>query len=328
MRWTRRHLVAAAAVLGLAVVVAQPASAQPYPSKPIRLVVPFPAGGGTDFFARTVGVKMSETLGQPIVVDNRPGGSTIIGAENVKGSPPDGYTVLLGDLGTYALNPSLFRKLPYDPANDLAPVTLTGRFVLTIAVNPSVLNVSSVRELIDAAKKEPGKVTYASPGTGSPHHLAMELFAREAGIKVTHVPYKGAAPAVQDLIGGQVAVMPLDIAAGMPHIKSGKIRVIGTATPAPVAALAGVPTIASAGLPGFEAWAWQGFAVPKGTPPDVIEKLREGYIKAIADPAVHAKLVEAGIEPLQSTPQEMASYISAETAKWAKVIKDAHITLD
>jgi tripartite-type tricarboxylate transporter receptor subunit TctC len=191
-----------------------------------------------------------------------------------------------------------------------------------------VLNVSSIKELIDAAKKEPGKITYASPGTGSPHHLAMELFAKDAGIKLTHVPYKGAAPALQDLIGGQVGVMPVDIAAGMAHIKSGKIKVIGTATPAPVAALPGVPTIASAGMPGFEAWAWQGFAVPKGTPPDVIAKLREGYIKAIADPAVNAKLVEAGIEPLQSTPQEMASYMSAENTKWSKVIKDANIALD
>ena len=327
MRLTRRCMVAAAAALCLSA-VALPAAGQSYPSKPIRLVVPFPAGGGTDFFARTVGAKMSETLGQPIVVDNRPGGSTIIGAENVKGSAPDGYTVLLGDLGTYALNPSLFKKLPYDPAKDFAPVTLTGRFVLTIAVNPSVLNVSSVKELIDAAKKEPGKINYASPGTGSPHHLAMELFAKDAGIKLTHVPYKGAAPAIQDLLGGQVAVMPLDIAAGMQHIKSGKIKVIATATPAPVAALPGVPTIASAGLPGFEAWAWQGFAVPKGTPPEVIAKLREGYIQAIADPAVRAKLVEAGIEPLQSTPQEMANYMSAETTKWSKVIKDASITLD
>jgi tripartite-type tricarboxylate transporter receptor subunit TctC len=324
---TRRCLAAGAAALCLSA-VALPAAGQTYPSKPIRLVVPFPAGGGTDFFARTVGAKMGETLGQAIVVDNRPGGSTIIGAENVKGSAPDGYTVLLGDLGTYALNRSLFKKLPYDPANDFAPVTLTGRFVLTIAVNPSVLNVSSIKELIDVAKKEPGKIAYASPGTGSPHHLAMELFAKEAGIKLMHVPYKGAAPAVQDLIGGQVAVMLIDVAAGMQYFKSGKIKVIGTATPSPVAALPGVPTIASAGLPGFEAWAWQGFAVPKGTPPEVIAKLREGYVQAIADPAVRTKLVEAGIEPLQSTPQEMASYMSAETAKWSKVIKDASITLD
>jgi tripartite-type tricarboxylate transporter receptor subunit TctC len=327
MRSTRRRLLAAVGALCVGGVVL-PAAAQGYPSKPIRLVVPFPAGGGTDFFARTVGARMDETLGQAIVIDNRPGGSTIIGAENVKNSSPDGYTVLLGDLGTYALNPSLFRKLPYDPANDFAPVTLTGRFVLTIAVNPSVMNVSSIKELIDAAKKEPGKINYASPGTGSPHHLAMELFARDAGIKLTHVPYKGAAPALQDLVGGQVGVMMVDIAAGLPHIKGGKIRVLGTATPSPVAALPGVPTIASAGLPGFEAWAWQGLAVPRGTPPDVIAKLRDGYVKAVNDPAVRAKLVEAGIEPLVSTPQEMASYMSAETAKWAKVIKEANVTLD
>ncbi|MFO1304826.1 MAG: tripartite tricarboxylate transporter substrate binding protein [Burkholderiales bacterium] len=308
--------------------VALPAASQNYPSKPIRLVVPFPPGGGTDFFARTVGAKMSDTLGQSVVVDNRPGGSTIIGAENVKMSPSDGYTVLLGDLGTYALNPSLFKKLPYDPAADFAPVTLTGRFVLAIAVNPTALNVNSIQELIDAAKKAPGKIAYASPGTGSPHQLAMELFAKEAGIKLLHVPYKGAAPAIQDLIGGQVAVMPIDLAAGQAAIKSGKIKVLGTATPSPVAALPGVPTIASAGLPGFEAWAWQGFSVPKGTPPDVVARLREGYVQAVADPAVRAKLVEAGIEPLQSTPQEMASYMSAENAKWSKVIKDANISLE
>jgi tripartite-type tricarboxylate transporter receptor subunit TctC len=156
----------------------------------------------------------------------------------------------------------------------------------------------------------------------------MELFAKEAGIKLTHVPYKGAAPAVQDLIGGQIGLMPLDIAAGMAHIKGGKVRVLGTATPSPVAALPGVPTIASAGLPGYEAWAWQGFSVPKGTPPDVIAKLRDGYEKAIADPVVRAKLVEAGIEPLQSTPQEMTSYISAETGKWSRVIREGNITLD
>jgi tripartite-type tricarboxylate transporter receptor subunit TctC len=323
-----RHCLAIAAAAVCAIAFVAPAHAQPYPSKPIRLVVPFPAGGGTDFFARTVGAKMNETLGQTIVVDNRPGGSTIIGAENVKNAAPDGYTVLLGDLGTYALNPSLFKKLPYDPASDFAPVTLTGRFVLTIAVNPSVMNVSSIKELIEMAKKEPGKINYASPGTGSPHHLAMELFAREAGIKLTHVPYKGAAPALQDLVGGQVGVMMVDIAAGMPHIKGGKIRVLGTATPSPVAALPGVPTIASAGLPGFEAWAWQGLAVPKGTPPDVVAKLRDGYVKAVDDPAVRSKLVDAGIEPLVSTPEEMASYMSAETAKWAKVIKEANVTLD
>ncbi|MFO1313045.1 MAG: tripartite tricarboxylate transporter substrate binding protein [Burkholderiales bacterium] len=323
-----RNLLAAVVATASLCAVALPAAAQGYPSKPVRLVVPFPPGGGTDFFARTVGAMMSDTLGQPVVVDNRPGGSTIIGAENVKTSPPDGYTVLLGDLGTYALNPSLFKKLPYDPATDFAPVTLTGRFVLAIAVNPAALNVNSIQEFIDAAKKAPGKIAYASPGTGSPHQLAMELFAREAGIKLLHVPYKGAAPALQDLIGGQVPVMMVDLAAGQASIKGGKIKVLGTATPSPVAALPGVPTIASAGLPGFEAWAWQGFSVPKGTQPEVISRLREGYVQAIADPAVRAKLVEAGIEPLQSTPQEMASYVSAETAKWSKVIRDANISLD
>ena len=319
--------LAAYAVL-LAGCFASLAVAQSFPSRPVRLVVPFAPGGGTDFFARSVGAKMSEVAGQQIIVDNRPGGSTIVGAEAVARSAPDGYTLLLGDLGTYALNPNLFKKLPYDPTVDFAPVTLTGRFTLAIAVNPSVLNVNTVRELVEAAKKDPGNIAYASPGAGSPHQLMMELFAQQAGIKLTHVPFKGAAPALQGLIAGQVPVMPVDLAAAAPHLKGGKIKIIGLATSAPTDVLPGVPTIASAGYPGFEAWAWQGFVVPKGTPPDIVAKLRDIYVKAVADPALRTKLVEAGIEPLQSTPQEMADYIKAETAKWSKVIKDANITLD
>jgi tripartite-type tricarboxylate transporter receptor subunit TctC len=322
-RWSR--IVLAAATLAAA---APSALAQSYPAKPVRLLVPFAAGGGTDFFARSVGGKMSDALGQQIVVENRPGASSIIAAEAVARSAADGYTMLLGDTTTYAVNPSLFKKLPYDPQKDFAPVSLTARFVMTLVVNPAVVGVNAVQELIEAARKQPGKIDYATPGAGTPHHLAMELFQQRTGIKLNHVPYKGAAPAVQDMLGGQIGLMFLDLPSATPHLKGGKIKVIATATPKPVAVLPDVPTIAASGVSGFEAWAWQGFVVPAGTPPEVIAKLRDAYLKAVNDPAVRAKLVEAGVEPLQSTPAEMGNYMKTEREKWAQVIKAGNITVE
>jgi tripartite-type tricarboxylate transporter receptor subunit TctC len=316
MSRARRFVLASAAALTAA--LAGPAAlGQGYPAKPVRLLVPFAPGGGTDFFARSVGGKMSEALGQQIMVENRPGASSIIAAEVAAKSAPDGYTMLLGDTTTYAVNPSLFRKLPYDPQKDFAPVSLTARFVMTLAVNPAVVNAGTVQDLVGAAKKQPGKIDYATPGPGTPHHLAMELFQQRTGTKLTQVPYKGAAPAIQDMLGGQIGLMFLDLPSATPHLKSGKIKVIATATPKPVAILPGVPTIAASGVPGFEAWAWQGFVVPAGTPPDAITKLHDAYVKAVNDPGVRAKLVEAGIEPLQSTAAEMGAYMKAEREKWA-----------
>ncbi len=306
------------------------AHAQPYPSKPVTLIVPYPPGGGTDFFARTVGQKMAETLGQPVVlvVENRPGAATIVGAQVAAKAPADGYTILLGDSATYAINPSLYKKLPYDPVKDFAPVSLTGRFALLLVVNPAVLPVDSTKALVAEAKKHPGAIAYGSPGSGSPHHLAMELFKQRAGIDLLHVPYKGAAPAVQDLLGGRIAAMFLDLAAGAPQVKGGKVKALAVASPKRIAALPGVPTLNESGFPGFEAWAWQGFAVPAGTPKEIIATLNSAYAKAIADPAVRQKINDGGIEPLHSTPQEMADYIKSETAKWAKLIADRHITVD
>jgi len=316
-------------ILASLVVLSAPAAlADNFPSKPVRILVPFAAGGGTDFFARTVGGKMSESLGQPVIIENRPGASGVIAASAAATSPADGYTMLLGDLTVYAANPSLQKKLPYDPLKSFAPVSLTARFVMTIAVSPAAIKAASVKELIEEAKKEPGKIAYGTPGAGTPHHLAMSLFEQRTGTKLTHVPYKGAAPAVQDLIAGQIPLMFLDLPSAMPQLKSGKIRIIATATPKPVATLPGVPTIADSGVPGFEAWAWQGFVVPAGTPPEAIDKLREAYIKAVNDPGVRQKLVEAGVEPLESTPQQMADYMKSEIAKWAKVIKDGNITVE
>ena len=322
LRFIRHALaVIAACLLGSA-------HAQVYPAKPVRLIVPYPAGGGTDFFARTVGAQLSAQLGQQIVVENRPGAATIVGAEAVAKSPPDGYTVLLGDTATFSVNPSLYRKLPYDPQKDFVPVSLTGRFALLLVVNPSKLNANSVQQLVDEATKAPGKIDYASPGPGSPHHLAMEMFKQRTGAQFTHVAYKGAGPAIQDLLGGQVPLMFLDLAAGAPQIKSGKLKALAVASDRRIQAMPELPTVAEAGLAGFEAWAWQALAVPAGTPRAIIERLNAEFRKAVGAPEIRQKLADSGIDPLQSSPEEAAAYAKSETAKWAKVIADGHISVE
>jgi len=301
---------------------------QAYPAKPIRLIVPYPPGGGTDFFARLVGAKMSEHIGQPIVVENRPGAATIIGAEAAARATPDGYTVLLADSTTLAVNPSLYKKLPYDPQKDFLPISLTARFAMLLVVNPSLTRAGSVKEFIAEAKRDPGKINFASVGAGTTHHLAMELFKQQTSISLNHIPYKGAAPAVQDLVGGQVPVMFLDLAAGGPQIRAGRIKALAVASARRISALPDVPTVAESGVPGFEAWAWQGLVVPAGTPQEVMARLRAEYSKAVGDPAVRQKLIDAGVEPLTSTPEELAAYIKSETAKWAKVVKEANIKVE
>lgn len=319
----RRWLLSFAALL-----LSMAAQAQVYPAKPVRLVVPYPAGGGTDFFARAVGAQLSQQLGQPIVVENRPGAATIVGAEAVAKSAPDGYTLLLGDTATFAVNPSLYKKLPYDPNKDLAHVTLTGRFALLLVVNPAKLPSGSVAQLLEAAKKSPGKIDYASPGPGSPHHLAMEMFKQRTGADVNHVAYKGAGPAIQDLLGGQVPLMFLDLAAGGPQVRSGKLRALAVASDKRIAALPELPTVAESGVPGFEAWAWQALAAPAATPKDIVARLNAEYRKAIAVPELRQKLIDAGIDPLQSSPEDASAYARSEAVKWAKVIGEGKITVE
>jgi tripartite-type tricarboxylate transporter receptor subunit TctC len=311
----------------LAAVAASPAWTQSYPSRPLRLVVPYPPGGGTDFFARVVATNMGRTLGQTIVVENRPGAGTIIGAEAVARAAPDGYTFLLGDTSTYASNRSLYQKLPYDAQKDFAPITLTGRFAIVLLVNVEKLKVGSVKELIDAAKKAPGTIDYASAGVGSPFHLAGELFAQASGIKINHVPYKGAAPAVQDLVSGQIGMMFIDFATARGQISMKQIKAIAVTSPSEFSGLPGVPPV-SADVKGFEAWAWQGFAAPTGTPKEVIDAINAAYVKAVNDAEIRQKLIGAGIDPLQSTPAQMSTYMSDEAAKWEKVIRTANIKLD
>ena len=326
MTINRRTLVAGSIAAGAAM-TASSVFAQGYPAHTIRLVVPYPPGGGTDFFARLVATEMGNSLGQTLVVENRAGAGTLIGAEAVARAQPDGYTFLLGDTSTYASNRSLYAKLPYDADKDFAPITLTGRFAIVLLVNTDKLKVNSVKELIEAAKKSPGAIDYASAGVGSPFHLAGELFAQASGVKITHVPYKGAAPAIQDLVSGQIGMMFVDFATARGQLAMKQIKAIAVASPGAFAGLPGVPP-GSADVPGFESWAWQGFAAPAATPKDAIEKLNAAYVKAVNNAEIKQKLIGAGIDPLQSSPADMAAYIKSEAAKWEKVIKTAGIKLD
>ena len=324
----RSPLLEALLAGAVALTVAGAAGGQTFPTKPIRVIVPYPAGGATDFFARAVFPKMGEALGQPVVVENKPGAGTAIGASEVARSAPDGYTLLLGDAGTFAFNPTLYKKLSYDPVKDFAPVSLTGRFALILTVNPTTLNVGSVKEFVDRAKSQPGKIDYGAPGPGSPIHLAMELFKERAGITMTPIPYKGGADAMNDLIGGRIGTMFLDIASGLPQIRGGKVKPLAVASEKRVAALPDLPTIGESGYPGFEAWAWQGFVAPVGTPRDVIMKLNGEFAKVMADPAIRQRLSESGFEPQTSTPEQFTAYMKSEIAKWEKVIRDGKISLE
>ena len=303
------------------------AAAQAYPNRAMRLIVPYPAGGGTDFFARLVGAKMSDNMRQQMLIENRPGATTMIGAELVAKSPPDGYTILLGDTATYAVNPALIKKLSYDPLKDFDPVSLTVRASLLLVINDA-MPVRSVKELIEYAKARPDTLNFGSPGAGSPHHLAMELLKQRTGISVTHVPYKGAAPATQDLIGGQIQLMFLDLGTGGPQVRSGKVRALAIGDDRRLAAMPDLPTVSEAGVPGFEAYAWQGFALPAGSPKEAVATLNREFAKAAADSTVQQKLREVGFESIPSTPEQMTARIKSEQVKWAKVIKDGNISID
>jgi tripartite-type tricarboxylate transporter receptor subunit TctC len=323
----RRSFMAAALTLSAAAGTNAHAQAA-YPTRPVRLIVPYPPGGGTDFFARLVGAAMAQSLGQPIVVENRPGAATIIGAEAVARAAPDGYTFLLGDVATYAANPSLYSKLSYDPQKDFSPISLTGRFAVVLLVNTNKLKVGSLAELVEAARKVPYSIDYASGGIGNPFHLASELFAQAAKIRLNHVPYRGAAPALQDLAAGQVGMMFVDFATARSQLATPGIKALAVASPSDFAGLPGVPTIAASGYSGFEAWAWQGFVAPAATPPEITTKLRNAYLARIRDADIAKKLTDAGIDVLQSTAAESADYMRTETAKWAAVIRAANIHAD
>ncbi|WP_414629495.1 MULTISPECIES: Bug family tripartite tricarboxylate transporter substrate binding protein [unclassified Cupriavidus] len=316
--------------MGLAAIplLAATASAETaFPSKPVRWVVPYAAGGGSDFLARSIGQALSARLGQPVVVDNKPGGNTAIAAAETARSPADGYTVLSADNGTLVFNPALYKTLSYNPVKDLAPVTLLGRFPMILVVGPG-MNVSNVQEFIARARSKAGGIDYASAGAGSPHHLAMELLKVEAGLNMVHAPYRGAAPALADVAGGQVPAMMVDLAAGAGFIKGGKVKALAVANPTRLPQLPDVPTFAEAGYKNVEAAALVGMVVPAATPPDIIATLNKQVVAAIKEPAVNKRLVDFGVEPVGNTPAQYAELLRSETTRWHKLIRDLKITLD
>ncbi len=314
------------AVLG-ATLMPLHAMAQQYPSKPIRWVVPYAAGGGSDATARIIAQAMSKSMGQPIVVENKPGAGTQIGAQAVATSAPDGYTVGTADSGTLAYNPSLYKKLSYDVDKSFSYVGGIARMPLVLVTRPD-FGAGSLKEFIAAAKKEPNKVNYASAGAGSPHHVAGAMLEQEAKIQMVHVPYKGAAPGLQDVMGGQVDAMLLDLPGGMSAMKTGKVKLIAVAMPKRVSQLPDVPTMAEAGLPGFVAYAWQGMVAPAGTPPAVVQRLNAELKKALQDPEVRTKLDASGIDPMVMTVAEFSALAKAEQTRWEPIIKSANITVD
>ena len=316
--------------MGLAAIplLAATASAETaFPSKPVRWVVPYAAGGGSDFLARSIGQALSARLGQPVVVDNKPGGNTAIAAAETARSPADGYTVLSADNGTLVFNPALYKTLSYNPVKDLAPVTLLGRFPMILVVGPG-MNVSNVQEFIARARSKAGGIDYASAGAGSPHHLAMELLKVEAGLNMVHAPYRGAAPALADVAGGEVPAMMVDLAAGAGFIKGGKVKALAVANPTRLPQLPDVPTFAEAGYKNVEAAALVGMVVPAATPPDIIATLNKQVVAAIKEPAVNKRLVDFGVEPVGNTPAQYAELLRSETTRWHKLIRDLKITLD
>jgi tripartite-type tricarboxylate transporter receptor subunit TctC len=303
------------------------ASAQSYPSKPIRIIVPFPPGGATDILARAVGNELTRTWGQAVPIENHGGAGGNIGADMVAKSTPDGYTLVMGTVGTHAINMSLYSKMPYDTVKDFAPVTLVASVPNVLAVHPS-LPVKTVQDLIELAKARPGQIFFASSGNGTSIHLAGELFKTMAGVNMVHVPYKGSAPAVADLLGGQVSLMFDNMPSSLPHIKAGKLRGIAVTSAKRSPALPELPTIAEAGLPGYEASSWFGILAPAGTPGDIVHKLSQTIAASLQAPEMKERLSSQGAEPVGNTPEQFAATIQSEIAKWAKVVKASGAKLD
>jgi tripartite-type tricarboxylate transporter receptor subunit TctC len=303
------------------------ACAQSYPGKQIRFVVPFPPGGPADILSRTIGQVLSESWSQQVVIDNRAGAGGNIGAEIVAKAPPDGYTMLMGFVGTHAINSSLYRDMPFDPVRDFEPVALVAMVTIILVVHPSV-PVKSVRELIALAKAKPGELSFGSPGNGTPQHLAGELFDTMTGVKMVHVPYKGAVPALTDLLGGRLSLIFSSMPPALPHVQSGKLRALGVTSGARSPAAPEVPTIAQSGLPGYEVINWYGVLVPARTPRDIVGKLNAEVVRIMNLPAVKERLAAQGAETYTSSPEKFADYIKKETEKWAKVVKFSGAKLD
>jgi tripartite-type tricarboxylate transporter receptor subunit TctC len=320
----RRAALALVAALMLPLI----AHAQAWPTRqPIRFVIPYPPGGASDVTARILGVKLSESLGQSVIIENRPGANGIIALESVAKAGPDGYTILMANLGPNAINPVVYDKLPYDAIKDFAPITLTSVVPQIVVVAP-VLPVKTVQELIAYAKANPGKLAFASAGNGASNHLSGELFNAMAGIKMVHVPYKGDTPGLTDVMSGAVGVAFPTAVAAMPNVKAGRLRAIAVTSAKRIPSLPDVPTVAEAGLAGYEAVSWGGVMAPAGTPPEIINRFNLEINRILKLPDVVEKLSSLGAEIVGSTPDEFAAYLKAEIAKWGKVARDNNVKLD
>jgi tripartite-type tricarboxylate transporter receptor subunit TctC len=298
-----------------------------WPEKAITVVVPFPPGGSTDAIARAIGPKITARFGQPWIVDNRPGATGAIGASLVKRAPADGYTVMVASIGVYAVNPFLQKNLPYNPQRDFDLLTVAVRAPNVLVARPN-LPVNTVPEFVAYLKKNPGKVNFASSGNGSSDHLTAELFWQKSGTSGLHVPYKGGAPAITDLLGGQTDVSFVNINAALPYIKAGKLKALAVTGEQRSAVLPKLPTLAESGVPGVEIYSWQAIAAPKGLPKDVKAKLHDAIVAALNDPDLKSKLTEQGFEVVADTPEQFEQFLASEQARWKNVIEVGKITLD
>jgi tripartite-type tricarboxylate transporter receptor subunit TctC len=316
-------LVVAAAALAAPLL----ALAQPYPSRPIRFIVPYPAGGPLDTVARLLAQKVSESVKQPVIVENKPGAGGNIGADAVAKGAPDGYMILMGAVATHAINPTLYKNIPYDAVRDFQPVTQVASTPNVLVVNPS-LPVTTVREFIAYAKAHPGQLNFGSGSTGSAGHLAGELFKKMAGVEMTHIPYKGAGPAMQDLIGGQIQLMFDNLASSLGQIRAGKVRALAVTTAQRTSLAPQLPTIAESGLPGFDISTWFGIFLPAHAPREVVDRLHGEFVRALSAPDVREKMAHLGAEPVGNTPEEFAAYIRSESRKYADVIRASGAKVD
>jgi tripartite-type tricarboxylate transporter receptor subunit TctC len=296
-----------------------------YPARTVTFICPFPAGGGTDLLTRLLAQELQDKLKRPFVVDNRPGAATQIAASAVAKSQPDGYTLLLAPVTTLAIGPSVYKSLPYDTVKDFAPISLVGSAQFALVANPA-LGANSLPELIALIKSRDGRMSYATSGASTPHHLFMEMFLRMIGASAQHVPYRGSGPALTDVVSGEIPFMMVDLAVAMPMIRDGKVKAYGVTSPARIKAMPELPTLAEAGLPGYAATGWFSVVARAGTPKPIVDKLNGVLTAYLKHPAVTDRLMAAAIEPRTSTPEELEAFIATEVRKWAQVVKDAGIT--
>ena len=315
------------AVAAAIAIASQTAQSQTYPAKPIRIIVPSPTGDGSDLMARAIGDKLGAAWNTPVVVDNRTGAGGRVGAEAAAKSPADGYTLIMGNAGSHGINAALYADLPYDIERDFAPITQVMRSPNVLVVTPT-LPAGNVRELIALFKASPGKYSYGSGGNGSSAHLSAELFKSMAGVDVVHVPYKGASPALTDVIAGRVVMFIGNLPPAMPHIKSGNVKALAVTTAQRSPLVPDIPTLAESGLPGFETVAWFGLFAPAGTPKAIVDKLQAEVARIVREPEIRERIVALGGEPVGNKPEEFAAIVKGDVAKWKKVVKDANVRVD